>query len=101
MTAQVQREQPSLLIRSDSLTVLLNVGGYSCQKSEDGVLVIPREANLPIGPEARRVVARVSQAVVAVASIDGSAPLSPRRNKFLLVYAIAKSIVLYSRKSNQ
>jgi hypothetical protein len=45
-------------------------------KSEDGVLVIPREANLRIRAEERRVVARVSQAVVAVASIDGSAALS-------------------------
>ncbi|KAF7084066.1 hypothetical protein CFC21_087757 [Triticum aestivum] len=38
-------------------------------KSEDSVLVIPREANLPIDREAKKVVARVSQAVVGVASI--------------------------------
>ncbi|OEL36966.1 hypothetical protein BAE44_0002015 [Dichanthelium oligosanthes] len=37
---------------------------------EERYVVIPREANLPIDAEARRVVARVSLAVVAVASID-------------------------------
>lgn len=34
-------------------------------------MVIPREANLPIDAESRRVVAGVSQAVVAVVSVDG------------------------------
>lgn len=43
---------------------------HRCDRPEDGVLLIPREANLRIGAEAKRVVARVSQAVVAVASID-------------------------------
>jgi hypothetical protein len=39
-------------------------------KLEDQVLVIPREANLPIDAETRKVVARVSQAVVSVVSFD-------------------------------
>ncbi|KAJ1294564.1 hypothetical protein BS78_01G154700 [Paspalum vaginatum] len=42
----------------------------SCNPEESAVL-IPREANLQIDAEARRVVARVSQSVVAVASVDG------------------------------
>jgi hypothetical protein len=41
----------------------------SC-RPEDQVLVIPREANLPIDAETRKVVARVSQAVVSVVSFD-------------------------------
>ncbi|CAL4943191.1 unnamed protein product [Urochloa decumbens] len=41
-----------------------------CSCKDEGYVVIPREANLPIDAEARRVVAGVSQAVVAVASID-------------------------------
>uniref|UniRef100_A0A0D9VWB8 PDZ domain-containing protein n=1 Tax=Leersia perrieri TaxID=77586 RepID=A0A0D9VWB8_9ORYZ len=47
------------------------VGLLHCScRPENKVLVIPREANLPMNAEARRVVARVSQAVVGVASID-------------------------------
>ncbi|KAG0540832.1 hypothetical protein BDA96_03G443600 [Sorghum bicolor] len=38
--------------------------------ADEGAVVIPREANLPIDTETRMVVAQVSQAVVAVASID-------------------------------
>ncbi|KAM0874519.1 hypothetical protein ACQ4PT_037358 [Festuca glaucescens] len=56
---------------------------HRCDCPEDSVLLIPREANLRIGAEAKRVVARVSQAVVAVASIDGSAGVSP---SFCLTY---------------
>ncbi|EEC75723.1 hypothetical protein OsI_12582 [Oryza sativa Indica Group] len=41
----------------------------SC-RPEDQVLVIPREANMPIDAETRKVVARVSQAVVSVVSFD-------------------------------
>lgn len=41
-------------------------------QSEESYVVIPREANLPIDAEIRRIVARVSQAVVAVASIEGN-----------------------------
>jgi hypothetical protein len=33
--------------------------------------MIPREANLPIDAKARRVVARISKAVVAVVGFDG------------------------------
>ncbi|TVU46199.1 hypothetical protein EJB05_05718 [Eragrostis curvula] len=39
-------------------------------RPDDNVVVIPRDANLPIDAEARRTVARVSLAVVGVASID-------------------------------
>ncbi|PNT76809.1 hypothetical protein BRADI_1g53811v3 [Brachypodium distachyon] len=43
-----------------------------CGRPEDSAMVIPREANLPIDAEAREAVARVSQAVVGVADVDGS-----------------------------
>ncbi|CAM0902631.1 unnamed protein product [Alopecurus aequalis] len=43
---------------------------HRCDQPEYAVLVIPREANLPIDARTKRVVARVSQAVVAVASYD-------------------------------
>jgi hypothetical protein len=43
-----------------------------CSNDSPTAVVIPREANLPIDTETRRLVARVSQAVVGVASVDGN-----------------------------
>uniref|UniRef100_K4AIS3 PDZ domain-containing protein n=1 Tax=Setaria italica TaxID=4555 RepID=K4AIS3_SETIT len=54
-----------------NLPARLSLPHCSCNP-EDSYVAIPREANLPIDEEARRVVAGVSQAVVAVASIDVS-----------------------------
>nr|XP_034570523.1 uncharacterized protein LOC117835266 [Setaria viridis] len=54
-----------------NLPARLSLPHCSCNP-EDSYVAIPREANLPIDEEARRVAAGVSQAVVAVASIDGS-----------------------------
>nr|TKV92549.1 hypothetical protein SEVIR_9G168600v2 [Setaria viridis] len=53
-----------------NLPARLSLPHCSCNP-EDSYVAIPREANLPIDEEARRVAAGVSQAVVAVASIDG------------------------------
>ncbi|KAM0874521.1 hypothetical protein ACQ4PT_037358 [Festuca glaucescens] len=73
---------------------------HRCDCPEDSVLLIPREANLRIGAEAKRVVARVSQAVVAVASIDGSAGVSPSFCLYMPLPYIQSYCILGSRTNN-
>ncbi|CAN6282269.1 unnamed protein product [Urochloa humidicola] len=62
-----------------------------CSKDE-GYVVIPREANLPIDAEARRVVAGVSQAVVAVASIDADGDQLRKASGFITEFDEASMI---------
>ncbi|KAG2547501.1 hypothetical protein PVAP13_9KG105860 [Panicum virgatum] len=52
-----------------NLLARLELSHCSCDPNAESFAVKPREANLSINTEARRVVPRVSQAIIAVASV--------------------------------
>ncbi|CAN6287543.1 unnamed protein product [Urochloa humidicola] len=74
-----------------NLPATLELPHCSC-KPEESHVAIPREANLPIDTETKRVVARVSTAVVAVASVDADGDQLRKASGFVVEFDEASMI---------